>query len=183
MLACGNRVSVVVRQVKVRMKIRLRTLFVLTALVALVSLYFAPSPKSPLPGLIVQIIHSPPPYSIAVNSREDDIVTAYYARLLDRLNDERQINLAFCADPMAELRRIIRVTPSSSDVNSTIMTISAWRTPIVSKLDDLKAILGIACEVIQDTQLPGIRIDILVLPGSYHAPSQNSPTSVTTRTN
>ena len=152
----------------VRMKIKLRTLFILTALIAFVSLCYAPILRSPLPSAVVQFAYPPVDYPFDFKpidlKREDDIVNAFYASLLERLKDERQINFTASARPIAELRRIIRVTYENKDLNSTTIKISAWRTPIVSKLDDLKVILGVACEVVQDIRQPGIGIEFLEYP-------------------
>ena len=152
----------------VRMKIKLRTLFILTALIALVSLCNAPILKSPLPSAEVQFVYPQIDYPFDFKPidlrREDDIVNVFYASLFERLKDDPQINLTASARPIADLRRIIRVTYVNKDLNSTIIKISAWRTPIVSKLDDLKVILGVACEVVQDIRQPGIGITFLEYP-------------------
>ena len=145
----------------IKLKFRLRTLFVLTAVAALVCLCIAPSEKSPLPSILVQIAYAPSPNSAAVNRQQNDFITSFYATLVRRVIDEPNINVRLSSDPIAELRRLIRAKPTSNFLNSSTITISAWPTQLVSELDELEEILGIACEVLQDnTQLPGIVLEV-----------------------
>ena len=145
----------------VKLKFRLRTLFVLTAVAALICLCIAPSEKSPFPSVWVQVVYAPSPYPVAVNRRYKDFETSFYATLLRRLSDERKIDISLSADPIVELRKLIRVKLASNDVNSIVLTISAWPTPHINELDDIEEILGTACEVIQGTQLLGTSIELL----------------------
>ena len=63
---------------------------------------------------------------------------------------------------MSELGKLIRAKPSSSDLNSDIITISAWPTRLVHESNDIEEILEIACEVIQDaSKLPGTAVEVL----------------------
>ena len=91
----------------IKLKFRLRTLFVLTAVAALACLRLAPYEKSPFPNVTVQIVYGPSGYSVPVNRRQKDFVTSFYATLLRRLDDERKIDFSLSADPMSELRKLI----------------------------------------------------------------------------
>ena len=84
----------------IKLKFKLRTLFALTALAALVCLCLVPSEKSPLPSVTIQIVYAPSLYSLPVNSWRKGGYTSFYATLLRRLDDEGKFDLSLSADPM-----------------------------------------------------------------------------------
>lgn len=138
------------------MQFKLRTLFVLTAFVAIGSICFVPRQRSPLPHLTMQIVYSPDssPDSRFPNNRAKELIDNVYATVLRRIVNEGNFDLESHSISMIDLRKIIRITLGNVDLNSTIMELSVWPSPALNDFEDLQEILETTRVVIQDTKSP-----------------------------